>query len=154
MKYEQIKNILITTGYIQQDYKQEILNYINLLQQENKILKEKLDKYENPEDMTLMMMWCTEKVKDENQELKKQLENKYKKVGTLTNEILYEENTKLVDENKQLKDNWDTLKVYLITRYNYGIESISYRDVFLEIREMMQELEIQQELERRKDTEE
>ena len=42
----------------------------------SKELKEKLDKYENPEDMTLMMMWCTEKVKDENKELKKQLEEK------------------------------------------------------------------------------
>ena len=44
---------------------------------ENQGLKEKLDKYENPEDMTLFAMWCTEKVKDENQELKKQLENCY-----------------------------------------------------------------------------
>ena len=40
------------------------------LQQENKQLKEQLDKYENPEDMTLMYMWCTEKVKDENKQLK------------------------------------------------------------------------------------
>lgn len=47
---------------------------ITKLQQENKQLKEKLDKYENPEDMTLMMMWCTEKVKDENKKLKKQLQ--------------------------------------------------------------------------------
>ena len=40
------------------------------LQQENKQLKETLDKYENPKDMTLMMMWCTEKIKDENKKLK------------------------------------------------------------------------------------
>ena len=46
---------------------------------ENQKLKEKLDKYENPEDMTLMMMWCTEKVKDENKKLKKQLEEINKK---------------------------------------------------------------------------
>ena len=38
--------------------------------EENKQLKEKLDKYENPEDMTLYSMWCTEKVKDENKQLK------------------------------------------------------------------------------------
>ena len=37
---------------------------------ENQELKEKLDKYENPEDMTLYSMWCTEKVKDENKQLK------------------------------------------------------------------------------------
>lgn len=41
-----------------------------LLKKENKQLKEKLDKYENPEDMTLYSMWCTEKVKDENKQLK------------------------------------------------------------------------------------
>ena len=35
---------------------------------------------------------------------KKQIENKYKKVGTLTNEILYEENTNLQQENARLKD--------------------------------------------------
>lgn len=44
------------------------------LLRDNQELREKLDKYENPEDMTLMMMWCTEKVKDENQALNKQLE--------------------------------------------------------------------------------
>lgn len=37
----------------------------------------------------------------ENQELKKQLENKYEKVGTLTSELLYEENTKLVNQQKE-----------------------------------------------------
>lgn len=42
---------------------------------ENQELKEKLDKYENPEDMTLMMMWFTEKVKEENKQLKKKYEN-------------------------------------------------------------------------------
>lgn len=44
------------------------------LLKENQELKEQLDKYENPKDMTLMMMWSTEKVKDENKKLKKQLE--------------------------------------------------------------------------------
>ena len=46
------------------------------LREENRELKEQLDKYENPEDMTLFTIWCTEKVKDENQALKKQLEEK------------------------------------------------------------------------------
>ena len=40
------------------------------LLRENKQLEEKLDKYGNPEDMTLFAMWCTEKVKDENKQLK------------------------------------------------------------------------------------
>lgn len=152
---------------------------VKKLLQENQELKEKLDKYENPKDMTLFAMWCTEKVKDENeklkeeitnlskdvdmwnakyndmfdenkrlkealeaksyckyankcdelddcsreeyedmananvrlsvenydlkeenQALKKQLENKYEKVGTLTGELLYEENTKLINQQK------------------------------------------------------
>ena len=37
----------------------------------------------------------------ENQELKKQLERKYEKVGTLTGELLYEENTKLINQQKE-----------------------------------------------------
>ena len=44
------------------------------LQKENKQLKEKLDKYENPEDMTLMMMWCDEKLKDKNKRLQERIE--------------------------------------------------------------------------------
>lgn len=50
---------------------------VKKLLQENQELKEKLDKYENPKDMTLFAMWCTEKVKDENLKLKKQLDNCY-----------------------------------------------------------------------------
>lgn len=52
----------------------KLSSYIRQLDKENQELKEKLDKYENPEDMTLFAMWCTEKVKEENQKLKKQLE--------------------------------------------------------------------------------
>jgi hypothetical protein len=44
-------------------------------------------------------------------------------------------------------DNWNMLKEHLTNRYNNGTESISYRQVFIEIKEMMQVLEIQQELE-------
>lgn len=51
-----------------------------MLDKENQELKEKLDKYENPEDMTLMMMWCTEKVKDENKKLKRQIEDANEKI--------------------------------------------------------------------------
>lgn len=40
-------------------------------------------------------------LKEENKELKKQLENKYEKVGTLTGELLYEENTKLINQQKE-----------------------------------------------------
>ena len=54
---------------------------------------------------------------------------------------------KLQQENKRLKDNWNKLKEHLKNRYDNGTESISYRQVFMEIREAMQVLEIAQELE-------
>ena len=38
---------------------------------------------------------------EEIRRLKKQLENKYEKVGTLTGELLYEENTKLINQQKE-----------------------------------------------------
>lgn len=56
------------------------------------------------------------------------------------------ENQELKEENKQLKDNWNMLKEHLKNRYDNGTESISYRQVFMEIREAMQVLEIAQEL--------
>ena len=43
----------------------------------------------------------TERLHKENQELKKQLEKKYEKAGTLTGELLYEENTKLINQQKE-----------------------------------------------------
>ena len=55
---------------------------------------------------------------------------------------------KLMEENRQLKDNWNKLKEHLKNRYDNGTESISYRQVFMEIREAMQVLEIAQELEK------
>ena len=42
-----------------------------------------------------------EEILNENQELKKQLEKKYEKVGGLTGELLYEENTKLINQQKE-----------------------------------------------------
>ena len=63
------------------------------------------------------------------------------------------ENQELKEENKQFKDNWNMLKEHLKNRYDNGTESISYRQVFMEIREAMQVLEIAQELEKGSDKE-
>lgn len=75
---------------------------------------------------------------EENQELKKQLENKYEKVGTLTSELLYEENTKLIKENQDLKKQLeqykgshycsliDICKSTKIANYNQQKEFIKY----------------------------
>ena len=64
---ESVKNELNQLEMQVENLKEQ--KYSELLR-ENKQLKEKLDKYENPKDMTLMMMWCTEKVKDKNKQLK------------------------------------------------------------------------------------
>lgn len=72
------KDLLDIIVFLQLDRKQWINQFSKThnnsvdIRKENQELKKQLDKYENPEDMTLMMMWCTEKVKDENQKLKKQ----------------------------------------------------------------------------------
>lgn len=70
------KDTLTATDYVELNKNNELLiSYNQALLKENQELKEKLDKYENPEDMTLFAMWCTEKVKDENEKLKKKYEN-------------------------------------------------------------------------------
>ena len=45
-----------------------------------------------------------EQLEEEKQQLKEQLEKKYKEVGTLTNEILYEENTKLLSVLDEIRE--------------------------------------------------
>lgn len=105
------------------------VQFVKLLmtkERENKELKEKLDKYENPEDMTLMMMWCTEKVKDENQELKKQLHEASLTIQEMTERdiecpsnceklrILKKQLEDKTEDYKRMKDNFDS-KVDVIT---------------------------------------
>ena len=51
-------------GGIQQ-LEAEILGGIQQLEAEIERLNKKIEQYENPEDMTLMFMWCDEKAKDE-----------------------------------------------------------------------------------------
>lgn len=159
-----------------------IQGYVEMIEEENKQLKEKLDKYENPEDMTLFTMWCTEKVKDENEklnkkyvnavadyettmfekeqlnslvnscqeeirQLKKQLENKYKKVGTLTCELLYEENTKLINQQKEfikyLEDVIKELQKIKETELDYDIlkdvipQLLAYEEILQKYKEII-----------------
>ena len=81
------------------------------------------------------------------EQLIEQLQQENKKLNSAiqTYDILLKAN---VEENKHLKDNWNMLKEHLKNRYDNGTESISYRQVFMEIREAMQVLEIAQELEK------
>ncbi len=62
-----------------------IAKAIEFILKENQELKKKINTYENPEDLTLMFMYCDEKAKDkikcleqENQQLKQQLERSEK----------------------------------------------------------------------------
>lgn len=68
----------------------------------------------------------------ENQELKKQLENKYKKVGTLTNEVLYEENTKLINQQKEFIEYLENEKERCLTFYSSTPCMYAY-DVFKDV---------------------
>lgn len=71
---EQLKSLIEHFNNGGNDFNATDIVAIQFLLKENQELKEKLDKYENPEDMTLFAMWCTEKVKDENEKLKRQYE--------------------------------------------------------------------------------
>ena len=62
------------------------------------------------EELTKQYYLENKQLLKENKELKKQLEKKYEKVGTLTAEILYEENTRLVNEITVLKTENQKLK--------------------------------------------
>nr|DAW45526.1 MAG TPA: Initiation-control protein YabA, DnaA, DnaN, Zinc finger.7A [Caudoviricetes sp.] len=64
---------------------------------QRKYIKRLLDELDSADAYILQLY-------EENQQLKEQLNKKYENVGTLTSEILYEENTKLVQENQQLKE--------------------------------------------------
>lgn len=72
-----------------------MLSKMNLISVVQKLPKEDIETIQGYVEM----------IEEENEELKKQLENKYEKVGTLTNEILYEENTKLINQQKEFI-NW------------------------------------------------
>lgn len=70
------------------------------LYNENKELRKKIKVYEDPEDLTLMFMYCNEKTKDKIKELEEQLE-----VGKEQYNDLVEEKEKLDAENQVLKNN-------------------------------------------------
>ena len=76
----------------------QMANDIIDLKQENQQLKDEVEEYKNP---IKYFRYANKNVIDENQELKKQLEKKYSKIGTLTNEVLYEENTKLINQQQE-----------------------------------------------------
>lgn len=113
--------------------------YYNQLRFENEILQQVVDTNGVPSEV-YDYIDCTHrntKLLEENQELKKQLENKYEKVGTLTGELLYEENTKLINQQKEFIK-W--LEDYLnLFDYNYIDEQAGY-DMLEEILQKYKEI--------------
>ncbi len=119
-------------------------NYIK----ENQQLKEKLKKYEDPEDMTLMFIWCEEQAKDkikelqqENQQLKEQLQRKYdnfpKSVKYLSREQLESLYLDLLhvehEKNQQLQQKDEVIDEVIKfikdnKSYEYESEESSYLD--------------------------
>ena len=74
-------------------------------------------------------------LQQENKELKKQLENKYEKIGTLTGELLYEENTKLINQQKEfikyLED--ESKKIYR----DFGLRQNIFREILQKYKEII-----------------
>ena len=117
---QQIETLIEAWQLDEADLNQTDINAMQVLLKENQKLKEKLDKYENPEDMTLMMMWCTEQVKDENKKLKKQLEN------TITS---YTEEHNLRHNSDLKLDVLETQQKEFIEYMNKTIEELECDDV-------------------------
>lgn len=71
--------------------------------QEIERLNKKIEQYENPEDMTLMFMWCDEKAKDEIKRLNniiKELEEEISKHIALCTDITLND---ILDKLQELK---------------------------------------------------
>lgn len=103
------------------------------LQQENKILKENA---ENNDKVVDKVNWENQLLKKKNKQLQERMEY-LERSNNRREDTIFEQSQKISD----LEDNWEKIKEHLTNRYNNGTESISYRQVFLEIREMMQEIE-------------
>lgn len=80
------KILMLSYGnYISLDDYVKLKDYITNLQ-------EKVDQYENPDDMTLMFMWCNKEAKDKIKQLQ--------------------------EENERLKENWKELKEIIQEQIN------------------------------------
>lgn len=85
------------------------------------------------EQLNSLVNSCQEKIR----QLKKQLEDKYEKVGTLTGELLYEENTKLINQQKEfvkyLED--ESKEVYR----DGGLRQNIFRQILKKYKEIIEE---------------
>lgn len=87
------------------------------------------DHYLIPKDIFIELFDEMENWKEEAKELKKQLENKYEKVGALTGELLYEENTKLYNENRELKKQLEEER-NKVREYSYKLSNFRCEETY------------------------
>ena len=72
-----------------------VFNYLLELKKENQKLKGIINEYEDPEDLTLMFMYCDERAKDKIKELQEKIN---KAIELLNNPWSFESGNKKVDE--------------------------------------------------------
>ena len=84
---------------------EEMKRLYDKLQQENQQLKEKINTYEDPEDLTLMFMYCDEKVKDKLKGVQEERDFLFNKQSI--------ENKYLALENNQLKEVIEEVRKYI-----------------------------------------
>lgn len=133
---------------IPKDVFMELFNEMSNWREESKELNQKylnaVADYETTmaekEQLNSLVNSCQEEIR----QLKKQVENKYEKIGTLTYEVLYEENTKLINQQKEFIEYMDKtieelecddfddeeMKGYLIQRIDTFKEILSkYKEI-------------------------
>ena len=114
-------------GYV--DFDEERKVYINKHNNDPFLLKDEQEKDYYIKDNELNEY--TEQLEYQIKELKKQLEDKYSRTGTLTNEVLYEENTKLINQQKEFIE-WITSYIDLLSNNPDLIEE-NQKDILEEI---------------------
>lgn len=90
----------------------EMKRLYDKLQQENQELKDEINTYENPEDLTLMFMYCDEKAKDKIKELQATNESLTSLVNSCQEEIrkykdIIEEVREYINNNTELEHDGD-----------------------------------------------
>lgn len=128
---------------ITQEEFDDVKKAIKKLQQENQELKSKIKTYEDPEDLTLMFMYCDEKAKDKIQELEGQL--KIKHDGFMAS---VDEACDLAEEIQKYKEVIDKINVFLDNHdKNAGKLYYKYDNKYLlseikeDIRDILKEVE-------------
>lgn len=87
MNQEEIKQILdelhLVRPEVLQPKAKKLFEAIMTIADERDELKEKIDTYENPKDLTLMFMYCDEKAKDKIKELENRIEKAIERIQLL-----------------------------------------------------------------------